>query len=151
MIKTLALGAMMTLTSINNAPQPMPENIGYDRYYNIDNSVAEKQWEEYLEKKDKESRYIGEFQLTFYTNSVADCGKTDGITASGNIARSNHTIAMDSRFPFGTIVEIEGFGTYTVEDRGGKIRGNIIDIYVDSQEEANQLGRIKNVKVYYAK
>lgn len=143
MVKALALGAMITY----NALQPMPENIGYDRYYNIDNSVAEKEWKQ----EEKEKRYIGNFQLTFYTNSVADCGKTDGITASGAVARSNHTIAADSRFPFGTVLEIDGFGTYTVEDRGSAITGCIIDMYVDSQEEANQLGRIKDVKVYYAK
>ena len=94
---------------------------------------------------------MGEFELTFYTNSISDCGKTDGITASGKVAKSKHTIATDKRFPFGTVLEIEGWGTYVVEDRGGAVRGNIIDVYVDSTAEAIKLGRVKNVKVYYAK
>ena len=102
-------------------------------------------------EKDKQERYLGEFELTFYTNSISDCGKTDGITASGKVAKSKHTIATDKRFPFGTVLEIEGWGTYVVEDRGGAVRGNIIDVYVDSTAEAIKLGRVKNVKVYYAK
>ena len=40
--------------------------------------------------------------------------------------------------------------TYTVEDRGGAIKGNKIDIYVDSHQEALKLGRKTNVPVYLA-
>lgn len=37
---------------------------------------------------------------------------------------------------------------YTVEDRGGAIKGNKIDIYVDSHEEALKLGKQTKVPVY---
>ena len=37
---------------------------------------------------------------------------------------------------------------YTVEDRGGAIKGNKIDIYVNSHSEALKLGKQTNVPVY---
>ena len=67
------------------------------------------------------------------------CGKTNGITASGAKATANHTIAAPSTFAFGTKVVINGI-TYTVEDRGGAIQGNRIDIYMNSHQEALQWG-----------
>jgi 3D (Asp-Asp-Asp) domain-containing protein len=70
-----------------------------------------------------------------------------GITANGRLARENHTIAMDNHFPFGTLVEIDG-NVYEVEDRGQLIRGNKIDIYVPSHEEALRRGhRTSEVKI----
>jgi len=47
---------------------------------------------------------------------------------------------------FGTQVVING-QVYTVEDRGGAIRGNRIDIYFSSHQEALNYGK-KYVKVY---
>ena len=44
--------------------------------------------------------------------------------------------------PFGTIVEINGI-EYTVEDIGGAIKGNHIDIFFDTHEEALQFGKQK--------
>ena len=67
------------------------------------------------------------------------CGKTNGITASGAKATANHTIAAPSTFAFGTQVVINGV-TYTVEDRGGAIQGNRIDVYMNSHKEALQWG-----------
>ena len=48
---------------------------------------------------------------------------------------------MSSKYPFGTKVEIKGMGTYIVQDRGGAINGNRIDIYFDSHSEALNFGR----------
>lgn len=48
---------------------------------------------------------------------------------------------MSSSYSFGTKVEIKGMGTYVVEDRGGAIKGNKIDIYFDSHQEALNFGR----------
>ena len=67
------------------------------------------------------------------------CGKTNGITASGTHATANRTIAAPKTFAFGTKVVINGV-TYTVEDRGGAIQGNRIDIYMDTHSEALQWG-----------
>ena len=79
--------------------------------------------------------------VTAYCPCVKCCGKTNGITASGKKAKANHTIATSSKYKFGTKIEIEGYGIYTVEDRGGAIQGNRIDIYFNTHEEALKFGR----------
>lgn len=81
----------------------------------------------------------GVYKVTAYCACMQCCGKTNGITASGAKATANHTIAAPSTFAFGTKVVINGI-TYTVEDRGGAIQGNRIDIYMNSHQEALQWG-----------
>ena len=77
----------------------------------------------------------GVYKITAYCSCAICCGKTNGITASGVKATSNRTIAAPSTFKFGTKVIING-QEYTVEDRGGAIQGNRIDIYMDSHSAA---------------
>ncbi len=81
----------------------------------------------------------GRYKVTAYCSCAKCCGKTNGITASGKKATANHTIAAPSTFAFGTQLVING-KTYTVEDRGGAIQGNRIDIYMNSHAEALQWG-----------
>lgn len=89
----------------------------------------------------------GVYKVTAYCSCSKCCGKTNGITASGVKATANHTIATPSTFAFGTKVVING-KTYTVEDRGGAIQGNRIDIYMNSHSEAIAWGvRYLNVDV----
>lgn len=82
---------------------------------------------------------LGTFKLTFYCPCSKCCGSSDGITASGTKATAGRTIAAPSNFKFGTKVEING-NTYVVEDRGGAIKGNRIDIFCNSHQEALNLG-----------
>ncbi len=77
----------------------------------------------------------GMYKVTAYCSCAKCCGWSTGITASGAKATANHTIAAPSTFSFGTKVVINGI-TYTVEDRGGAIQGNRIDVYMDSHSEA---------------
>ncbi len=81
----------------------------------------------------------GMYKVTAYCACAKCCGKTDGITASGTRATANRTIATPSTFAFGTKVKINGT-VYTVEDRGGAIQGNRIDIYMNSHSEALRFG-----------
>lgn len=95
-------------------------------------------------KKTKKSgtsyKSLGTFKVTGYCSCVSCCGKSNGITASGTKAAAGRTIAADtSRFPFGTKLKIGGH-TYTVEDRGGAIHGNRIDMFFSSHSEALQWG-----------
>lgn len=63
------------------------------------------------------------------------------ITASGSKTTPYRTIAADKSIPFGTIVRIEGFDeVFVVEDRGGKIKGNRIDVCFSTQQEAVEFG-----------
>lgn len=78
-------------------------------------------------------------KATAYCPCAKCCGKSDGITSSGVVATSVHTIAAPKKYPFGTQMEINGI-VYTVEDRGGAIQGNRIDIFFDTHWEAQQFG-----------
>ena len=86
---------------------------------------------------------VEEYVITAYCHCVKCCGKTDGITASGEKATEGVTVAMDKSMPFGTKVYIDGVGERIVQDRGGAIKGNRIDLYFDSHEEALQFGKQK--------
>ncbi len=75
------------------------------------------------------------YKVTAYCPCIKCCGKTNGITASGKKAAEGRTIATDGKFAFGTKLSINGT-TYVVEDRGGAIKGNKIDLYFDTHTEA---------------
>lgn len=76
-----------------------------------------------------------------YTAAADECGKSDGITSSGVKVEINRTIACPPNLPFGAKMNIEGMGTYICEDRGGAIKGNHIDIYMETKAEAFKFGR----------
>ena len=78
---------------------------------------------------------------TAYCPCEKCCGKTDGITETGTKATAGRTIAVDpSVIPYGTELIIDGI-TYYAEDCGGAVKGNHIDIFFDTHEEAKQFGR----------
>ena len=76
-----------------------------------------------------------------YTASADECGNSKGVTASGLKVKAKRTIACPPTFPFGAKLEIEGHGIFICEDRGGAIKGNHIDIYVETKSEAFAFGR----------
>lgn len=70
-----------------------------------------------------------------------------GITAMGTRARVGE-IAVDPRIiPLGTNVYIEGVGARRAEDTGGNIKGNTIDIYMDTHAECIRWG-VRYVTIY---
>ena len=75
------------------------------------------------------------YKVTAYCPCAKCCGKSNGITALGTRATAGRTVAASSKFSFGTKLNINGH-VYTVEDRGGAITGNKIDIFVNSHAEA---------------
>ena len=90
-------------------------------------------------------KYVGTFKVTHYC-ACTICTWGSGITASGKPVAEG-MIAADWRvLPQGTKVYIKSGDTLipkVVEDRGGAINGNIIDVYVPSHTQALRLG------VYY--
>lgn len=76
-----------------------------------------------------------------YTAAADECGKNDGITASGLKVEEKRTLACPANFPFGAKLSIEGLGEFRCEDRGGAIKGNHIDIYMETKSEAFAFGR----------
>ena len=81
-----------------------------------------------------------EMVATAYCGCSYCCGKSDCITASGTRATEGRTIAADiSVFPFGTHLRINGVD-YIVEDCGGGIHGDRLDIYFESHADALRFG-----------
>lgn len=67
--------------------------------------------------------------------------KAVGVTARGSKARVG-TIAADTRiYPFGTVMFIDGYGYGEVEDRGGSITGDRIDVFFRSHQQAKEWGK----------
>lgn len=65
------------------------------------------------------------------------------ITASGRRVAPGVTVAAPPGIPFGIWIHIEGIGWRRVDDRGGRIRGNRIDICFRTRREAMKWGRRK--------
>ena len=93
-----------------------------------------------VESRKDNSVYI-KFTATAYCGCAKCCGKSTGKTASGTTATAGRTVAMSSSYSFGTKIEIQGMGTYIVEDRGGAIKGNRIDIFFSNHQKALDFGR----------
>lgn len=100
--------------------------------------------------KEPKLKCLGNFIATAYT--IDTCGKTPshpayGITATGHKAIPGRTIAVDpSVIPLGTLVLINGI-EYIADDTGRAIKGNRVDICMESISEANNFGR-QLVEVY---
>lgn len=84
--------------------------------------------------------YAGEWVVTFYCDCAQCVGQYAGMmmTASGNVPQAGWTVAAGPSYPFGTILEIEGFGTYEVQDRG--VSDGCVDIYVNDHSEIPSYG-----------
>jgi len=89
--------------------------------------------QEYQEPEPPEPETIT-FEATAYT-------WTGYRTATG-VCPSRGTVAVDPRvIPLGTELYIEGYGPAVALDTGGAIRGQIIDLYMDSYQECIEWGR----------
>ena len=62
--------------------------------------------------------------------------KKVGVTASGTVAAKGTIAADPAVYPFGTKIEIPGYGSGVVQDVGGSIKGAHIDIWFPSHVEA---------------
>jgi len=91
-----------------------------------------------------------------YTAST--CGKAPGskgygITASGARASGWCTVAAGKGYPLGTIIYIPYFankpngGWFIVQDRGGAISNNKLDVYMNTYNECISFGR-RNLQCY---
>ncbi len=94
--------------------------------------------------------------ISAYTAST--CGKSAGskgygITSSGARATAYYTIAAGKAYPVGTIIYIPYFqnkpngGWFVVQDRGGAISNNRIDVYMNTYNECINFGR-RNLECY---
>lgn len=87
------------------------------------------------------------------TAYTAYCTGCSGRTKTGFNLRANpnaKVIAVDPRIiPLGTKVWVEGYGTAIAADTGGAIKGNKIDVFMNTKKKAYAWGRKKvTIKVY---
>ncbi|HLB51031.1 MAG TPA: 3D domain-containing protein [Patescibacteria group bacterium] len=157
-MSALAMLGVTTFLSIASVSLPAPaqqvqaepvaitetqEDMQKERLY--DDARQEKilaQWEE--KQRDKWSSLPAEsftINASAYTAAADECGKSDGITASGVKVEEKRTLACPPTYPFGAKIEIDGHGVFVCEDRGGAIKGNKFDIYMETKKEAFAFGR----------
>jgi len=92
---------------------------------------------------------IGTLYLSFRANVSAYCPCekccdkwADGVTASGHIIQpGDKFVAAPDRYPFGIIIDIPGYGEVPVLDRGGAIKGDKLDVFFPTHQEAVEWGR----------
>ena len=115
--------------------------LGYLAMQKEPNKVEQPVQEEFAPSISVNAKPLGTFELTFYTH-------TGNRTASGIYPRAKRTIAVDTRIiPLGSLVYVKGYGILIAEDTGADIKGNRLDIFVNTKEEAVKLGR-KQAEVY---
>ncbi|MBM7703822.1 3D domain-containing protein [Metabacillus iocasae] len=86
------------------------------------------------------------------TAYTANCEGCSGTTATGIDLKANpneKVIAVDPNvIPLGSKVYVDGYGYATAADTGGAIKGNKIDVFIPSKQEAIEWGnRQVNVKI----
>jgi len=92
-------------------------------------------------------------RVTAYCPCEKCCGRyADGVTACGHkIQPGDYFVAADRRFAFGAEMIIPGYNSdkaVEVLDRGGAIRGNRLDVFFHSHQEALNWGvKYLDVKV----
>jgi len=111
-----------------------------------------KSQEDVIEKKDKQIiqlnkrideleqkglKSLGIFKITAYGR---DCEGCTGITKTGTVPIVGRTVAVDPEvIPLGSTVIIDG-QEYIAEDIGGAIKGNIIDMFVGTEDISKYYG-----------
>lgn len=145
------------------------ENYNNNYYINLDNSIStenntilinsnrditvkkEVKSDKKTDTKSEDSQNTNSTYKAVYTmEATAYTG--DGITATGTTPVRDpngiSTIAVDpSIIPLGSKVYIPGYGEAIAADTGGAIKGHIIDLFLNSEDECINWG-IQNVTVY---
>ena len=115
-------------------------------------TVVSSEKERGSEKIARPKKLIIPMRVTAYCPCKKCCGKwADGTTASGyKIQPGDVLVAADKRYPFGTRMIIPGYADnqpVKVLDRGGSIKGNRLDVFFHTHQEALEWGVKENVPV----
>lgn len=168
----VAFSLALTLIKVAELKDILTQNFGQDATESFSTEIYPSGLTEYSQERNLSADYpleplpepeysTLEVKVTAYCCCVKCCGiwsaehesriGTDYIqkTSSGTIPEEGRTIATDPKvIPTGSFVIIDGH-QYIAEDVGGAIKGNRIDLYFDSHEEALEWGvRTREVIVY---
>lgn len=99
---------------------------------------------------DPDPVYLGKCKIMAYCACEICCGKwaknrPDGIVYGASGEELVAGVSCASPLPFGTVLEVEGVGTYIVQDRPpawvvDKYGDNLVDIYLDDHQAALEFG-----------
>ena len=78
------------------------------------------------------------YEVTAYCSCAICCGRAGQPTASGKQPKRFRTISAPRKIPFGTVMQIEGIGVRTVEDRLSMKYDHRIDVFVGSDKNAHE-------------
>ena len=95
--------------------------------------------------------FLGKYKKLFHMRTTAYTpydGGGEGHTALGGFAGKGHAAVDPKVIPLGSTVFIEGYGYALCDDIGGAIHGMIIDVGVDTLEQAYEWGTRSDVTVY---
>lgn len=107
--------------------------------------VKVKTLDDLLTQDKSDKTYLGYFKLTAYCGCSRCCGSNGGrVTSSGTIPTAGRTVGCNG-IAAGTHININGH-SYIVEDTGNTAN-NVIDIYMNSHQEALNFG-VKYANVY---
>lgn len=149
---TVIIG-ILVIASCSAIDEPLPETVAEGASVDITEHIKQTTASTAISTEPvTEIVSLGEYKLTAYCGCSKCCGKwgenrpfdENGkpivYTANQTIAKEGVTIAADiSVLPYGTEVIIDGH-RYIVQDRGGSITGNKIDIYFESHQAALEFG-----------
>jgi 3D (Asp-Asp-Asp) domain-containing protein len=137
---SILLGAvlLMALMPTEIAPDPAPVQTVSKQVQAKPEQLPSRGEE--LKQRDKEPEYRDlEMEATAYCH-------TGNRTYTGTWPKRG-TIAVDPKvISLGTRLWVEGYGYGVAEDTGGLIKGQVIDVFMESESEAIQWGR-RMVKV----
>lgn len=146
MMNKAVMVVLVTLTLVGVCPEHIADIETTRTYERIERSEKYQDHEKAVEipsRQNANNRTI----IMEATAYILENGNGDGVTATGTIPVSGKTVAVDPRvIPYGTRMIINGVPGYVAEDTGGAIRGNRIDIFMNSYRGAIQFGR-QTVKV----
>lgn len=82
--------------------------------------------------------YLGEWTISFYCNCPTCCGQWSGGATASGVMPSAWWTAATGDLPFGTILYVDGLGTFEVQDRGTGY--GWLDVFVGDHGEALENG-----------
>ena len=142
-----------TVTETQADTQPLPAGTANSAAIIPMPSKPEEEQKAETKSETSDGWRIVKMRVTGYCHCSKCCGDfADGITANGHKIRPGDTfVAADKRYSFGTEMVIEGYSngkSIKVLDRGGAIRGNKLDAFFHTHQQALEWGvRHIDVKV----